>query len=80
MIKRHSRQIEHLFWYSEYISFSPQAVKISNEKISFAIIFETGEELFLAKVIFSYPTEQQDLFHPFFKYFHKYLFEAAFIS
>ena len=80
MIKRHSRQIEHLFCYSEYISFSPQAVKISNEKISFAIIFETGEELFLAKVIFSSPTEQQDRVLSFIKCFHKYLFEAAFIS
>ena len=69
-----------LSWTAKNISFSPQALKISDDKISFAIIFETGEELFLAKVIFSYPTEQQDLFHPFFKYFHKYLFEAAFIS
>ena len=65
MIKRHSWQIEYLFWYSEYISFSPQALKISDDKISFAIISETGEELFLAKVIFSSPTEQQEtVFHP----------------
>ena len=80
MIKRHSRQIEHLFWYSEYISFSPQALKISDDKISFAIIFKAGEELFLAKVIFSSPTEQQDRVLSFIKCFHKYLFEAAFIS
>ena len=80
MIKRHSRQIEHLFWYSEYISFSLQAVKISDDKIFFAIIFETGEELFLAKVIFSSPTEQQDRVSSFIKCFHKSLFEAAFIS
>ena len=80
MIKRHSRQIEYLFWYSEYISFSPQALKISDDKISFAIIFETGEELFLAKVIFSSPTEQQDRDSYFIKYFHKYLLKAAFIS
>ena len=80
MIKRHSRQIEYLFWYSEYISFSPQALKISDDKISFAIIFETGEELFLAKVIFPSPPEQQDRDSYFIKYFHKYLFEAAFIS
>ena len=80
MIKRHSWQIEYLFWYSEYISFSPQALKINDDTISFAIISEAGEELFLAKVIFSSPPEQQDRVSSFIKCFHKYLFEAAFIS
>ena len=69
-----------LSWTAKNISFSPQALKISDDKISFAIIFETGEELFLAKVIFSSPTEQQDRVSSFIKCFHKYLFEAAFIS
>ena len=80
MIKRHLRQIEYLFWYLKTISFSLQALKISDDNISFAIIFETGEELFLAKVIFSSPTEQQDRVLSFIKCFHKSLFEAAFIS